>query len=168
LRRRCWWLSAGWIELKPDALLEQVRFVVLSCARTPDAAKRVAMGAFKASNPVTLRTLQAPADLQKAGGPFFQASGFLELAPSAHPAELRGVLATLRQALRKWTAYSGDVVGREPRLRLLGARSRLAAMLACKHWMQGQTHPAGRVAGSAAGVVSPASPVRLAAHCSFP
>jgi len=116
LRRRCWWLSAGWIELKPDALLEQVRFVVLSCARTPDAAKRVAMGAFKASNPVTLRTLQAPADLQKAGGPFFQASGFLELAPSAHPAELRGVLATPsgRRTAATWWAANPDCASSAP------------------------------------------------------
>jgi hypothetical protein len=50
--------------LQPDALLDQYRFAVLSCDRTPDEDARAAMIAFKTSYQLAIKLLKAQRALQ--------------------------------------------------------------------------------------------------------
>ena len=86
-------------------------------------------------------SLQVQEDLQAAGHPDFQTSGdFVEIGPSIQPAVLNVRRAELRTCLEGWQSQSATVLHEEARLRLLKPLPRLAAVIACKEWLEGRTH----------------------------
>ena len=144
--------------LRPDALLDAVRLAVLSQAATSEPARRAALGDFKRSYDIAIRLAQEYAELLAAGHPDFQPA-----APAGAAADLdaddpyrltsiadagcsvvhlEARLLELQRTRNAWQLRRDALLEEEPRLRLLGSRGRLHAILAVRAWREGRGTPA--------------------------